>query len=163
MLSREREEYIGQLAGKLKEKYSTDYGINFQQLADDHNIGLIETDETGGGLAVSMDGQHYVLARKSYLIPSMRGFELSHEFGHVLLGHFDPGESRSIFTEEAEAMRFAERLTGRSVAQDILLCIPETVFRLLTDPVAMVTFTSSSIVGRYTGKAIDEFESARRK
>lgn len=156
-LTEEREREIDQLAEELRSKYSTDSGINFERLAQNHNVGLMETDRLGGPLAGQRRGHNYVLGKKSYLISSVRQRSLAHEFGHVLLGHTDPDDQRPRLVQDNEANRFAERLTGISQPKHILLCFPEVVVTHLRHPIAVVKW-AWGLYEADAEKVIAEFE-----
>jgi len=151
-LSEGRRQHIDVVVENLERKYSTGSGMDFELLAQDSNIGFIESSKIAGEYAVHHNGRDYLFIGTHY-IPSVRNSDVAHGLGHIIL-QFREG----VLPNETEANYFAEKLTGTNNSISFLLLIPDSMLNLIRHPKSVIKYFLK-LDETTINELIDEFDS----
>jgi len=129
-LTQERREYIDDLVGRLKQKYTTGSEIDFEFMARDHGIIHLKSDKNI--IPVAYMWRHpkwpYVEPAKKFVVTNdserfsdALNWGIAHEYGHHILKDLSSGHAIA----EDEANYFADNLTdsGFPVLQSSLFLL----------------------------------------
>ncbi len=116
-MSKERERYIRNLAEQVRATYDVSSLEGLKEAVTAHGILLIESPEVLTPSAwYRPELDRTVIFTKTSRFEDLRHWYLGHEFGHVILGHQDPGSESAVIKypeKEREADMFVWILRGR--------------------------------------------------
>lgn len=118
--------------------------MDYARLAHDKGIAFLETSLLASSLSVRYDNQDYVFGARHF-VPGLRGYELAHEFGHVLLGHTDHSSTKTERVREAEADYFAEQVTGLAHWKYCFIRIPEILAQFVFNTAPALKYVTSYV------------------